>query len=154
RIADRWQDTMAFTIIGPDHFLGSGHPDMREDLPPHLGLIESTDGASTWSSVSLEGEADFHALDVVGDRIYAFDSVTSRLLTTIDRKNWTVVADEPVVDLVINPSDAEEVLASSPEGKLHLRRLDSSSRTIDTAPPLVFLAWPTPDQLAGLASDG
>ncbi len=26
RVADRWQDTMAFTVVGPDHFLGSGHP--------------------------------------------------------------------------------------------------------------------------------
>lgn len=51
RIADRWQVTMAFIIIGPDHFLGSGHPDMREGLPPHLGLIESTDAANTWSTV-------------------------------------------------------------------------------------------------------
>jgi len=25
------------------NFLASGHPDRREDLPPHLGLIESTD---------------------------------------------------------------------------------------------------------------
>ncbi|KRF11463.1 hypothetical protein ASG90_17120 [Nocardioides sp. Soil797] len=39
RIADGWQDTMAFTIIGPNHFVGSGHPDLREDLPPHLGRI-------------------------------------------------------------------------------------------------------------------
>ncbi|MDQ3275042.1 MAG: exo-alpha-sialidase, partial [Actinomycetota bacterium] len=26
RIADRWQDTMGFTVVGPDHFLASGHP--------------------------------------------------------------------------------------------------------------------------------
>ena len=154
RIADRWQDTMAFTIIGPDHFLGSGHPDMREDLPPHLGMIESTDAASTWSSVSLKGEADFHALDVVGARIYAFDSVTGRLLTATDRKNWSVVAEEPVIDLVINPSNTQEVLTSSPEGKLQLRGVDSASITLDSAPPLLFLGWPTFDQLAGLAADG
>ena len=38
RIADRWQDTMAFTVTGPGTFLASGHPDVRENLPPHLGL--------------------------------------------------------------------------------------------------------------------
>lgn len=27
---------MAFTVVGERHFLGSGHPDRREDLPPHL----------------------------------------------------------------------------------------------------------------------
>lgn len=70
RIANRYQDTMGFTVIGQSHFLGSGHPDLREDLPSHLGLIESTDGGQTWQSLSLSGQADFHALRVTGDRIY------------------------------------------------------------------------------------
>src|SRR5687768_15629237 len=26
RVADRFQDTMGFTVVGPDRFLGSGHP--------------------------------------------------------------------------------------------------------------------------------
>jgi hypothetical protein len=31
RVADIYQDTMGFTVIGPDHFLGSGHPsNLRE----------------------------------------------------------------------------------------------------------------------------
>ena len=37
RVADRWQDTMAFTVVGPHHFLASGHPDLREDLPHTWG---------------------------------------------------------------------------------------------------------------------
>ena len=54
RVADRWQDTMGFAVVGPGHFLGSGHPDLNEeDLPSSLGLIESTDGAETWDPVSL-----------------------------------------------------------------------------------------------------
>lgn len=27
RVADRYQDTMGFTVVGPNRFLGSGHPD-------------------------------------------------------------------------------------------------------------------------------
>jgi hypothetical protein len=42
-VADRYQDTMGFTVIGADRFLASGHPDGRGKLPPFLGLIESTD---------------------------------------------------------------------------------------------------------------
>ena len=53
RIADRWQDTMAFTVVGADRFLASGHPDGREGLPPFLGLIESTDAGRSWTPVSL-----------------------------------------------------------------------------------------------------
>ncbi len=65
---------MGFTVVGPDHFLGSGHPDGRDDLPPFLGLIESTDAARTWEPVSLLGEADFHVLEASGRRVYGFGS--------------------------------------------------------------------------------
>ena len=51
RVGDRFQDTMGFTVTGPDRFLGSGHPDGREDLPPFLGLIRSTDAGRTWQPV-------------------------------------------------------------------------------------------------------
>ena len=30
RVADRRQDTMGFTVVGPDRFLGSWHPDLEE----------------------------------------------------------------------------------------------------------------------------
>ena len=46
RIGDSHQDTMGFTLVTPDLFLGSGHPDLRDGLPPHLGLIRSTDRKS------------------------------------------------------------------------------------------------------------
>lgn len=66
RIADRYQDTMGLTVAGRDRFLGSGHPDLREDLPPHLGLIESRDRADTWRSLSLLGEVDYSSSAVQG----------------------------------------------------------------------------------------
>ena len=74
RVADRYQDTMGFTVVGPDRFLGSGHPDGREKLPPYLGLIRSTDGGESWQEVSLMGESDFHVLEASGPRVYGFGS--------------------------------------------------------------------------------
>lgn len=59
---------MALTVVGRDRFLASGHPDPRDPRlrrrgrPPLLGLIESTDAGRPWSSISLLGDADFHAL--------------------------------------------------------------------------------------------
>ena len=56
---------MGFTVVGPDRFLGSGHPDaagIRQGKPARLGLIESTDAGDSWASRSLSGEVDFHAL--------------------------------------------------------------------------------------------
>jgi hypothetical protein len=70
RIGDRRQDTMGFTVVGPDRFLGSGHPDLRDELPSLLGLIRSDDGGRSWESVSLLGEADFHILRTAGTRLY------------------------------------------------------------------------------------
>ena len=65
---------MGFTIVAPDHFLGSGHPDGRDQLPPFLGLIESRDAGRTWRPVSLEGEVDFHVLEASGQRVYGYGS--------------------------------------------------------------------------------
>ena len=69
RVSDNRQDTMGFAIVDADRFLGSGHPDLREDLPPLLGLIESTDEGRSWEPVSLLGEADFHVLRSAGERV-------------------------------------------------------------------------------------
>lgn len=30
RVGNRYQDTMGFTIVGPNRFLGSGHPDANQ----------------------------------------------------------------------------------------------------------------------------
>ncbi|MEN8652208.1 hypothetical protein ABCR94_16755 [Streptomyces sp. 21So2-11] len=45
RIADRYQDTMGFTVTGPRTFLASGRPSPADPTAasPHLGLIRSTD---------------------------------------------------------------------------------------------------------------
>lgn len=155
RIADRWQDTMAFTVIGPGRFLGSGHPDPREDLPPQLGLIESVDAGKSWSVLSLGGEADFHALDVAGDRIYGYDATSGQIMTTTDRRTWTTLARAAVVDVVADPADSERVLASSPDGSLGFYSAGPSGSTpVDDPPPVVLLEWPLADSLVGVTADG
>ena len=122
RVADRWQDTMGFTVIGPDHFLASGHPDPREKLPPFLGLIESTDAGQSWTPVSLQGEMDFHVLEAAGSRVYGFgsdwDTRTERLLVSDDRgRNWRErPAPEPLIDLAVDPGNADRAVAAGSDG--------------------------------------
>lgn len=92
RVAERFQDTMGFTIAGPDHFLGSGHPDPREaqalGLPPLLGLIESNDAGKTWQPVSRGGRTDFHVLRA-GRKVYGYDSSNDVLLGSDDEgRTW------------------------------------------------------------------
>ena len=74
---------MGFTIAAPDLFLGSGHPDARDlqaGTPPLLGLIRSKDAGKTWQPVSLSGEADFHVLRYLGNRIYGYDATNDRVM--------------------------------------------------------------------------
>jgi hypothetical protein len=153
RIADRWQDTMAFTIAGPHTFLGSGHPDLREDLPPHLGLIESTDAAETWEPLSLQGEADFHALEVVGDRVYGYDSASGRLLTTTDRESWTTLATGQFIDLASLTSQSDEVLATTPSGRLVGVSMEGKQRTYPAGPPLAWIDSTLDGTLVGTTAD-
>ncbi len=149
RVAGRYQDTMAFTVVGPDAFLGSGHPDLedkhlhREGKPPHLGLVSSDDAGETWDPVSLLGEADFHALTSVQGRIYAYDSTGDQLLVSDDRgRTWDRrIGGIGIVGLAASPSEADVVLAVTPAG------IESSSdggRTftpVSGAPKAVLISW-------------
>ena len=131
RVADRYQDTMGFTIVGADQFLGSGHPDGAEDLPPFLGLIRSDDAGETWDPVSLLGEADFHVLEASGDLVYGYGSDfrtrEQRLLVSTDGgKSWDQrplpeppsdqLAEESLRSIAIDPDDPSAVVASGQEG--------------------------------------
>jgi hypothetical protein len=146
RVRDRFQDTMGFTVVGPDRFLGSGHPDGRENLPPFLGLLRSTDAGQSWDPVSLLGERDFHVLEAAGARIYGFgsDFETRRadlLVSDDDGRSWRKRAvPEPLVALAIDPSDPDRALASGEQG-LYLSA-DAGRRWRSMSDRAGLLAWP------------
>jgi hypothetical protein len=146
RVADRWQDTMGFTVIGEDRFLASGHPDGRERLPPFLGLIKSSDAGRNWTPVSLQGEMDFHVLEAAGSRIYGFGSDwktrTERLLVSDDAgRSWRErQAPEPLLDLAVDPGNADRAIAAGQAG-LHLT-LDAGRRWQNLPGRPGLLAWP------------
>lgn len=155
RIADRYQDTMAFTVTGNDTFLASGHPDLREtDKPVHLGLIESTDAAKTWKALSLEGEADFHALEPAQDRVYGYDSNNGVLKVTRDKQQWSDIARMGVIDLAVDPDNPEDLLITDDQARLQRLTGSSTIRAVATAPPLAFIDWPRRDLLVGVGPDG
>jgi hypothetical protein len=151
RVADRYQDTMGFTVVGPDSFLGSGHPDLKEarqkDLPSLLGLMESTDSGESWRPVSLLGEADFHVLRSSGDRIYGYDATSDRLLVSADRgRGWhKLERPGPLVDLAVDPADDQRIVATSiggsSEGLFESRDGGDSWKRIGRAVGL--MAWPS-----------
>ena len=153
RVGDLYQDTMGFAVAGPGHFIGSGHPDLRENLPPLLGLIESRDAGKTWSSISLLGEADFHVLRSAGRFVYGFDSSNSRLLVSADRgRTWSERdAPEPLGDLVALAGEPATAIAA---GSI-LYRTEDAGRTFDAiGGESGYLAWPRVDRLFQLRRSG
>ena len=154
RIADRYQDTMGFSIVGPNRFLGSGHPDAREQkLPPLLGLIESTDAGKTWRPISLLGDADFHVLRSVGKHAYGYDASNDRLLASADEgRNWKEFdkpAAAPIVDLAPDPSQPLRLVATaiggSGQGMYASSNGGQSWKRLNYAVGL--MAWPTEKRL-------
>ena len=155
RVADRRQDTMAFTVTGPDTFLASGHPDLREtEKPPHLGLIESTDAAENWTALSLEGEADFHALEPAADRLYGYDSAHGVLKVTRDHQQWRDIARLGVIDLAVEPDHPEALLVTDERARLLRLGQGAKLSAVNDAPRLAFIDWPQRGVLVGVAPDG
>jgi hypothetical protein len=154
RVDEQFQDTMGFTVVGRDHFLGSGHPAPDEDRPANLGLIESTDGGESWKEVSLAGEADFHVLRYAHDRVYAVNALTGLLMVSDDGgESWTDRRPPAaVIDLAVAPDDPERIVASTEDGLglseddgRHWRRLSGV---------IGLVAWPEANRLYLIDANG
>lgn len=161
RVADRWQDTMGFTVDG-ERLLGSGHPDLREDLPAHLGLIESTDSGETWTSVSLLGEADLHALTAAGSDVYGWDSLSGAVLASDDGGlTWQDGQTfEAVTDLAVatETTGGAALLATTVEGLLTSTDRGTTFAPFAPRPPVLLsqveMTPEGPTTLVGVGFDG
>jgi hypothetical protein len=154
RVGDRRQDTMGFTVAGPDHFLGSGHPELSDELPPLLGLIESRDAGETWTPIALLGEVDFHALRVRDRRVVGYDATSGRVMISDDGgRTWrSRRPPEPLVDLVVDPTSTDRFLAAG-ESRLFVSP-DSGRTWKQREQGTGLLAWPRRDRLYLLDAGG
>ena len=156
RVANRAQDTMGFSIVGPGQFLGSGHPDSREDdvRPPLLGLIASDDRGETWDRISLHGKADFHALHAAHGSVYGYDSTSQTFMVSRDRKEWDRRSRLPMADFAVDPTDPDTLLATTQDGVVRSTDGGRAWTQVADAPTLVVLAWAGQGQLYGVTPDG
>jgi photosystem II stability/assembly factor-like uncharacterized protein len=151
-VGDTVQDFMGFTVVGPGHYLASGHPGEGQDAPGNLGLIESTDGGQTWQSLSLAGEADFHALRARHGQVYGYHGGT--LMVSDDKKTWQTGAQLPLADFAVSATDPDVILATTEQG---LARSTDGGTTFDVtpgAPLLQLVSWPDGELVVGVAPDG
>lgn len=158
RVGNNRDDLMAFTSNGDGLLAASGHPGLGSGAVNPLGLVTSSDGGVTWSTVSLTGEVDFHGLTMRGQEIVGWDTrgpllwsqdggrsweqgpnITPTSLVWFNDKVWLAVPDRGVVtwvagDAGVTNADVPGVLlAVSPDGDA-LWRVDPDGavhRTLD-----------------------
>ncbi|MDV6011837.1 F510_1955 family glycosylhydrolase [Haloechinothrix sp. LS1_15] len=155
RIGGHLHDFMGFNILGPDHFVASGHPAQGDaEHPANLGLIETTDAGETWEPVSLYGEADFHALEARHDRVYGFDVVSGEFLVSEDRETWDARGDTAMADIAVSPDDPDVLVATTEDGLQLSNDGGHEFDALDDAPMLAFVDWPETDRLVGVGVEG
>lgn len=160
RLGDNVHDLMGFSVVGPDHFVASGHPNGAPALPPLLGLVESKDAGTTWRSVSLLGKADFHALRTAGTRTYGLNSADGVLMASSDQRTWsTDSAPVQLIDFAIQPNKPDRLVGAVAisETKLETRSSTDGGRSwkaVPGAPQLLRFAWRAPNALWGFDIDG
>jgi hypothetical protein len=150
---------MGSTVVGPDHFLGSGHPDFRDtqlydpNRRPLLGLIESRDAGRSWQPLSLLGEADFHALQLTHGRVHGYDATGGRFMVSRDRRRWQVRSKLELTSFAVSPTNPELVVAATERGLARSR--DGGRRWQPVRGPAgLLLDWPGGDALWAITDDG
>lgn len=122
RVGGRDHEVVGFTVVGPDRFLGSGHPDLGEpesqpsDWPPLLGLVESRDAGRTWRPLALRGEADFHDLTVAHGLVNGYESTFGRLIVSRDRAHWETLSSKTLNSFVVSLDNPEVLVATDEQG--------------------------------------
>ena len=160
-IGDLDIDAMGFSRTA-DVIFASGHPGAETPSSfgsPNLGLITSVDDGETWTTVSLKGQADFHALTIhPSDGVTMYGLVTSspRLQVSTDGGlNWSDGAELAARDILVDANSPSTVFATTADG---LQKSTDSGRTFSVeadAPPLYLLTSNSADSsLVGIDTTG
>jgi hypothetical protein len=143
-------DLMGFSVVGPSHYVASGHPGPGTDLPDPVGLIESTDGGRTWEPVSRTGESDFHALDAWPGGVIALGESLER---SDDLRSWSPL-ETPAGLYDVSSPDGLSVIATTPDGLQMSGDGGRSWQPASDAPLLQFVEHANTDLAVGLSPDG
>jgi photosystem II stability/assembly factor-like uncharacterized protein len=151
-VAGRIQDFMGFTVVGPGHYLASGHPGAGQEGPGNLGLIETTDGGKSWRTLSLEGEADFHALEARHGRVYGSNAGT--FMVSDDTRSWDERSRIALADLAVSPDDPDTIVVTTQQGVGISSDGGRSFSGLRDAPVLQLVSWTDEGTLVGVDPRG
>jgi hypothetical protein len=148
------RDLMGFTITGPGTFLSSGHPGPDEPVANPLGLVESTDAGTSWTTLALAGEVDFHALEVSAGTVFGYDATNQIVRVSEDGgRSWQTRAALPALDIAADPADPAALLATV-EGGVAVSGDGGRSFAAPTGPQLAYLSWAGDGTVYGLGLEG
>lgn len=141
KISDDAFDVMGFAMAGST-WMASGHPgaDMS-GAAADLGLMTSNDSGKTWTTVSLNGEADFHRLVALGKVALGINSGTGHLMRTEDGgATWADLGKSSLYDIALAPADASTVIGTSEAGLMRSTDGGKTFTAVTDAPLLALLS--------------
>lgn len=107
----------------------SGHPAPGTGLLNPFGLMKSDDGGTTWRKLGLQGESDFHVMDVgyENDAVYVFNPAPNSRMRTAgiyytlnDGFSWQRAQGQglsgDITSLAVHPTDARRIAAATSTG--------------------------------------
>jgi photosystem II stability/assembly factor-like uncharacterized protein len=143
-------------FAGPDDVLASGHS-RGGTLPVNIGLVRSADDGRTWEPVSGLDEADYHDLEIAGERIVALrvDKLDVQVSHDGGRtfKEQAAPAAARALDIAVNPGDPEQWAVGTEQGTFISTNSGGSWRQRDTTSG-ARVAWVRPDALYSAGLDG
>ena len=141
----------------PGTIIASGHSG-EAALPPVLGILRSTDKGESWEPISGLGEADYHEIEVAGNRIFALRNEDPGMIQISDDggKTWDTREAPSVaapIDVAVDPGDPKVWAVSTDQGVFVSTNEGRSWRQRDTTFG-ARIAWGAPDALYAAGKDG
>lgn len=104
--------------------------------------------------MSLNGEADFHALEYRHNRVYGHDSQSGQILISTDKQTWDRRGAIRAIDLSVSPRNPDEMLVTTPQGLQRSHDAGATFIAVPGAPPLAYVSWPDTGALIGVDPNG
>ncbi len=152
RIGDA-ADYMGLAFLPGGTLLSSGHPAPDSDEPNPLGLRQSRDDGTTWTTVTQIPRDDYHVIETGGGRIYAVGS-NGAIYAGGAPTTMVAIGDAPpgLIDLAVEPGRGSSLLASTQSG---LRRSRDGGRTwTPVGDGVGLLSWVRSDAVFLIDADG
>jgi len=146
-------DYMGLAALAAGPLLSSGHPGPSSTEPDPLGLRQSRDGGTSWTTIARVPRDDFHVIKSAAGMIYAVGSdgamYAGRTPATMAR---TAQAPAGLIDLAINPARGNDLVAATRSGLT--RSADGGRSWTPLGTQAGLLSWPREDHLYIVDADG